>query len=171
MRLTNRRAKMFQVTVSIADDSDALSDRMVKMRTWLDGRRFEPSTFRYAFSYRAIVCRVDFTVETEAETAFDGKVIGGSPEAVKFSRSLILAGWRFFPAEQVGHVLGAVAAAGARIKDRDISDFVKERVVRVVDVQGGWEAKTADGMTAEEVAGGDTIAIRGPAARSTRRAR
>jgi hypothetical protein len=75
-------------------------------------------------------------------------------------------GWRFFPAEQIGQVVGEVAPEGVRIKDRDISDLVKERLVRVVDVQGAWEAKTADAMTAEETAGADTIAIRGPAARS-----
>jgi hypothetical protein len=74
-------------------------------------------------------------------------------------------GWRFFPAEQIGQVVGEVAPEGVRVKDRDISDLVQAGLVRVVDMQRAWEAKTADTMTAEEAAGCDTIAIRGPAAR------
>ena len=77
-------ASMFQVEIPIAEDG-ALSDRMEKMRTWLDERRFEPATFRYTFIHQGIVCRVDFPIEAEAAefaTAFDGKLIGGSPMAI-----------------------------------------------------------------------------------------
>jgi hypothetical protein len=38
-------------------------------------------------------------------------------------------------------------------------------------MQGSWEARTADALTAEEAAYCDTIAIRGPANRSARRDR
>jgi hypothetical protein len=84
-------------------------------------------------------------------------------------KQLMQDGWRFFPAEQIGQLAGEVAQEGVRVKDRDISDLIQAGLVRVVDVQGGWEARTADAMSAEEAAAADTIAIRGPAARSTRR--
>ena len=82
---------------------------------------------------------------------------------------LMQGGWRFFPAEHIGRVTGEVGPEGVRTKDRDIVDLISAGLVRAVDVQGSWEARTADAMTAEEAAGCDTIAIRGPSTRSTRR--
>ena len=67
---------MVQVEIRIAEDA-ALSDRMEKMRTWLDQRRFEPATFRFSFANSGIICRIDFQVETEAAefaTTFEGKL-------------------------------------------------------------------------------------------------
>jgi hypothetical protein len=81
---------------------------------------------------------------------------------------LIQGGWRFFPAEQIGQVVGEVAPEGVRTKDRDITDLVREGLVRIVDTQGSWETKTADALAAEEAAGCNTIAIRGPATRARR---
>ena len=62
-----------------------------------------------------------------------------------------------------------IGAEGTRIKDRDVADLVAAGLARVVDLQGGWEARTADVVTAEEAADNDIIAIRAPASRSTRR--
>jgi hypothetical protein len=84
---------------------------------------------------------------------------------------LMQGGWRFFPTERIGQVAGEVAPKGVRIKDRDIADLVAAGLVQVVDMQGSWEARTADALTAEEAAAADTIAIRGPKTRSARRDR
>ena len=74
---------MFQVEIRIAEDG-ALSERMEKMRTWLDQSRCEPATFRFSFANPGIICRVDFPIETEAAafaTAFEGKLTSGSQMA------------------------------------------------------------------------------------------
>jgi hypothetical protein len=80
---------------------------------------------------------------------------------------LIRAGWRFFPAERTGRFVGEVAK-GMQIKDRNIADLVSGGLIRLLDTQGDWEAKVATPLTAEEAAGCDTIAIRGPANRTMR---
>lgn len=75
---------MFQVEIRIAEDT-ALSDRMEKMRTWLDERRFEPATFRFSFANPGIICRIDFPLEAEAAAfaaAFEGKLTSGSRMAI-----------------------------------------------------------------------------------------
>jgi len=75
---------MFQVDIPIPDGV-TLSDRMEEMRTWLNQRRFEPATFRYAFAPHGIVWQVDFPVEAEAAafaTAFEGKLVTGSSVAL-----------------------------------------------------------------------------------------
>jgi hypothetical protein len=51
---------------------------MTRMRTWLDGRRFEPAVFRYDPVDGAVVIRVDFSVEAEAAAfarEFGGKLL------------------------------------------------------------------------------------------------
>ena len=48
------------------------------MRTWLDSRRFEPAGFRYDHVDGAVVIRVDFSVETEANAfarEFSGRLL------------------------------------------------------------------------------------------------
>ena len=75
---------MFQVEIQVPDEAP-LPDRMEQMRTWLDERRYEPATFRYTFCSGAILFRVDFPVEAEANefaTAFGGKLVGGAPQAI-----------------------------------------------------------------------------------------
>jgi hypothetical protein len=65
---------MFQIEIHI--DDIAFSERMEKIWVWLNQRRFEPTTFRYEFSPHGIICRVDFSIETEAAAfaiAFEGK--------------------------------------------------------------------------------------------------
>jgi hypothetical protein len=52
--------------------------RMTEMRVWLDSRRFEPATFRYANVDRAVVVRVDFIIEAEAHAfaqEFQGRIL------------------------------------------------------------------------------------------------
>lgn len=41
-------------------------EQMNEMRTWLDSRRVEPSTFRYDHVAGGVVIRVEFAVEAEA---------------------------------------------------------------------------------------------------------
>ena len=48
------------------------------MRTWLDSRGFEPAGFRYDHVDGAVVIRVDFSVETEANAfarEFSGRLL------------------------------------------------------------------------------------------------
>jgi hypothetical protein len=78
-------------------------------------------------------------------------------------------GWRFFPAGQIGQVVREVAPEDVRIKDQYIADLIKAGLVRVIDMQGGWQAKTADPLTAEVGAAMDNIAIRAAPIRSSRR--
>ena len=75
---------MFQVEVPVPEEN-SLPERMEKMRTWLDERRYEPATFRYSFTGSGILFRVDFPVEAEAAefaTAFRGTLLRGSPTAM-----------------------------------------------------------------------------------------
>jgi len=46
-------------------DSD-LVGQMIRMREWLDSRRFEPAVFRYNHVDSSVVIRVDFAEEQEA---------------------------------------------------------------------------------------------------------
>lgn len=70
---------MFPVEIRIDErDEHALTARMTAMREWLDHQRFEPSTFRYTFSFPGIVFRVHFGIAIEAEafaSEFGGYVI------------------------------------------------------------------------------------------------
>jgi hypothetical protein len=43
-----------------------LAGQMIRMREWLDSRRFEPAAFRYDHVGSAVIIRVDFMVEHEA---------------------------------------------------------------------------------------------------------
>jgi len=61
------------------------------------------------------------------------------------------------------------AEAIAEAATRPTMRFVELKNETQLDMQGAWEAKTADAMPAEKAAGCDTIGIRGPATRSTRR--
>ena len=57
---------------------DNLAHMMTRMREWLDGRRVEPSSFRYIFAPPDILMRIDFSAEDEADAfanAFDGRVV------------------------------------------------------------------------------------------------
>ena len=52
---------------------------MTEMRVWLDGRRFEPSTFRYFHGNGAVIIRVEFKVRDEAlafAEEFGGRLLG-----------------------------------------------------------------------------------------------
>ena len=42
-------------------------ERMNEMRTWLDSRHFEPSTFRYDHVEGGVVIHVEFMAEAQAE--------------------------------------------------------------------------------------------------------
>ena len=46
-------------------DSD-LVGQMIRMREWLDSRRFEPAVFRYDHVDSSVIIRVDFSEEQEA---------------------------------------------------------------------------------------------------------
>jgi hypothetical protein len=73
---------MFPVEIHIRDEG-ALTAQMATMRTWLDHRRFEPSTFHYRFNAAGVVFRVDFRVETQATMfakAFGGRISTRSEE-------------------------------------------------------------------------------------------
>jgi hypothetical protein len=68
---------LYQVEIR-STHGNALSGRMESMRLWLDQRRIEPASFRYAFTGRGIVYRVDFPIESEAvafAAEFDGKML------------------------------------------------------------------------------------------------
>ena len=59
-------------------DSD-LVGQMIRMREWLDSRRFEPAVFRYDHVDSSVIIRVDFAVEDEAAAfarEFGGKLLG-----------------------------------------------------------------------------------------------
>ena len=73
------------------------------------------------------------------------------------------------PAEQIGRVAGEIAAEGVRVRDRDIADVIMAGLVRLVDIQGGWETKDADPLAAEEAAASNVIAIRAVPTRGARR--
>jgi len=47
-------------------DEKVVTAKMSEMREWLDHRRFEPSTFRYAFEAPGLVFQVDFKMQAEA---------------------------------------------------------------------------------------------------------
>ncbi len=60
--------------VRIADDD--FGERLKDMRLWLDGHRFEPSTFTYFYLDPGMKVRVSFEIDDEA-TAFAHE-FGGS---------------------------------------------------------------------------------------------
>ena len=67
---------MFVVEIRIPD-KDVVPEHITTMRLWLDHHRFEPDTFRCKKVGVEMVCRVEFKVETEADTfakVFDGRV-------------------------------------------------------------------------------------------------
>jgi len=58
-------------------DSD-LVGQMMRMREWLDSRRFEPAVFRYDHVDSSVIIRVDFSEEQEAAAfarEFGGKLL------------------------------------------------------------------------------------------------
>ena len=62
--------------VSVEDDD--LNDRMSRMRTWLDHRRYEPASFRFGIADGRPKVRVSFKVEREAAafvTEFGGTLL------------------------------------------------------------------------------------------------
>lgn len=68
---------MFPVEICVRNE-DALTARMTLHAGMARSRGFEPSTFRYAFTSAGILFRVDFSVESQAETfanEFGGRVI------------------------------------------------------------------------------------------------
>jgi hypothetical protein len=91
------------------------------------------------------------------------------PVLISRLKQLIQIGFRFLPTEEIGEVAGEVAANDIYGRDRDISDLVEAGLVRVINLHGGWEAKTADPLPAEEAAVTDNIAIRAASIRSSRR--
>ena len=59
-------------------DSD-LVGQMIRMREWLDSRRFEPAVFRYDHVDSSVIIRVDFAAADEAAAfarEFRGKLLG-----------------------------------------------------------------------------------------------
>jgi hypothetical protein len=53
------------VEVKVSDED--LAARLADMRAWLDGKRFEPSTFTYFNDHAALLVRVSFKVDDEAQ--------------------------------------------------------------------------------------------------------
>lgn len=56
--------------VRISDDED-LVERLKDMRVWLDGHRFEPSTFTYFYLEPGMMIRVAFDIDEEARAFAD----------------------------------------------------------------------------------------------------
>jgi hypothetical protein len=63
------------VEVRIAEGED-FGGHLTDMRLWLDGHRYEPSTFTYLYLDPGMMLRVSFSVEQEAD-AF-AQQFGGS---------------------------------------------------------------------------------------------
>lgn len=71
---------LFPVEISLLDE-EQLARTMENMRTWLDHKKFDATTFRYSFVRPGIVLRIDFPAEPEARAfaeAFGGKVAAAS---------------------------------------------------------------------------------------------
>ena len=67
---------MFSVERIIGEE--AIVDTMETMRTWLDHKHYEPTTFRYSFTGAGVVFRVDFMHERAAAdfaAAFQGRLV------------------------------------------------------------------------------------------------
>ena len=67
------------ITVPIADGQ--LGPLMAKMRTWLDDRRYEPTTFRYQLGGERTVIYVEFKIEAEARAfaeTFKGELVSSA---------------------------------------------------------------------------------------------
>lgn len=65
-------------TTEIRTPEAEFAAEMTRMRTWLDGNRFEPTVFRYDHVEGAVLIRVDFTVPGEAAAfarEFGGKLL------------------------------------------------------------------------------------------------
>ncbi len=70
--------------VEIRRERAALSKVMSEIREWLDAQRFEPDAFRCATADDSIICRLEFSIESEAadcDAAFNGRIarIGDDP--------------------------------------------------------------------------------------------
>jgi hypothetical protein len=68
--------------VRIAEDDD-FGRRLMDMRLWLDGHRFEPSTFTFFYLDPGKMIRVCFNADGEAEAfarRFGGSVLGAPPD-------------------------------------------------------------------------------------------
>ena len=66
-------------TTEIRTPAADFAEEMTRMRTWLDSRRFEPTVFRCDHIAGAVVIRIDFTVEAEADAfarEFGCKLLG-----------------------------------------------------------------------------------------------
>ncbi len=87
-------------TVEMHLPPNELSSEMAAMRVWLDEHRFEPSSFSCNGHGAAVLVRLDFKVEIEAEAfaqRFGGHMNG--PPAVGTERRF---GWSTAPAAVVG---------------------------------------------------------------------
>ena len=73
-----REGLLQMVELRIAEDED-FGGRLTDMRLWLDGHRYEPSTFTYFYLDPGMMLRVSFSVDEEAE-AF-ARQFGGSLSA------------------------------------------------------------------------------------------
>ena len=65
-------------TTEIRVANIAFSGEMSRMRTWLDSQHFEPATFRYNHVDGAVVIRVEFSAEQEADAfarEFGGRML------------------------------------------------------------------------------------------------
>jgi hypothetical protein len=70
--------------VEIRRDHDELSTLMARVREWLDSQRFEPDAFRCTTTDDAVLCRVEFKIETEARAcaeAFKGRLTSPGAKA------------------------------------------------------------------------------------------
>jgi hypothetical protein len=54
-------------TVELKVSDEDLAAQLADMRAWLDGKRFEPSTFTYFRDHAALLVRVSFKLEHEAQ--------------------------------------------------------------------------------------------------------
>jgi hypothetical protein len=68
-------------TVEMRLQRNELSGLMAAMRTWLDERRFEPSSFSFHDSGTGVIVRIDFKVAAEAD-AFARRFAGRVDEAL-----------------------------------------------------------------------------------------
>ena len=65
-------------TTEISTPEANFAAEMIRMRTWLDSRRFEPAVFRYDHVDGAVVIRVDFSIPEEAAAfaeEFGGRIL------------------------------------------------------------------------------------------------
>jgi len=65
-------------SVEVCCDAEELASAMLKMREWLDSRRFEPDVFRHTVDGTKVTIHLQFKIEDEAiafAEAFSGQLV------------------------------------------------------------------------------------------------